>query len=191
MKKIIYVFAISALTMVFTSCGKKTETDSKEMAEDQNEKKFDDADAQKDTDFAVVAADAGMLEVQLGQLAVANGSSAEIKQFGQSMIDDHTKAGDELKALAQQKNISLPAALSDESQKHYEDLAKKTGLDFDKDYADLMVKDHKKVVDEFKKEADKGNDAEIKSWAAGKVSTLEHHLMMAENVQKTVKEAKK
>jgi len=190
MKKIMYVFALTALTMVFVSCGKKTETDSKEMAEDQNEEKFDDSDVQKDTDFAVEAADAGMLEVQLGQLAVANASSAEVKKLGQTMIDEHSKANDELKALAQQKNITLPAALSDKSQKHYEDLAKKTGADFDKDYTDLMVKDHKDVIDKFKKEADKGNDPEVKSWASGKIATLEHHLMMSENAQKAVKDSK-
>jgi len=190
MKKIVYVFAISALTLLFVSCGKKAETDSKEMAEDQNEEKFDDSDVQKDTDFAVEIADASMLEVQLGQLAVANASSSEVKQLGQTMIDDHTKANEELKTLAQQKNITLPGALSDESQKHYEDLAKKTGTDFDKEYTDMMVKGHKHVLDKLKKEAEKGNDADVKAWASGKISTIEHHLMMSENAQKAVKDSK-
>lgn len=190
MKKIIYMFAISAFTMAFvSSCGKKAETDSKEMAEEQNEATFDDdKDELKDSDFAVEVADASMLEVQLGQLAIANGSSPDVKQLGQTMVDEHTKAGEELKTLAQHKNIVLPAALSDESQKHYEDLAKKTGVDFDKEYTDLMVKGHKDVLDKMKKESDKGTDEEIKSWASTMIPTIEHHLSMSENTQKIVKE---
>ena len=103
------------------------------------------------------------------------------------MIDDHSKANEELSALAQSKNITLPTSLSDKHQKKYDDLAKKSGSDFDKEYTDLMVKDHKDVVDMFKKAADKCNDAELKGWAAGKISALEHHLSMAENVKEQVK----
>jgi putative membrane protein len=193
MKTLLKVMTIGfAFTLALASCGKKnsSDTDSKEVAKDQNEEKFDSTNIEKDTDFVVAAADGGMLEVQLGQLAEANASTAEVKKFGQSMVDDHSKANDELKALAASKNISIPAVLSDKHQKKYDELAKKTGIDFDKDYIDFMVKDHKEDIDDFKKEADKGNDAEIKSWAAGKVATLEHHLMMAENAQKTVKDKK-
>ncbi len=182
---------IAAALFAFASCGKKAETDSKELAQDQNEEKFDSTKIEDDTEFAVAAADGGLLEVQLGQLAVANGSTAEVKKFGQSMIDDHSKANEELKALAATKNISLPGVLSEKNQKTYEDLAKKSGLEFDKDYTDFMVKDHKEDIDDFKKEAEKGNDSEIRTWAAGKVSTLEHHLMMAESAHNAVKDLKK
>ena len=183
------LFAVALLA--FTSCGKKAESDSKELAEDQNEQKFDSTQIERDTEFAVAAADGGLLEVQLGQLAVANASSPEVKKLGQTMVDEHSKANEELKALAATKNISLPGVLSEKNQKTYEDLAKKSGLEFDKEYSSFMVKDHKEDIDEFKKEAEKGNDSEIKSWAAGKVSTLEHHLMMAENAHNAVKELKK
>lgn len=107
------------------------------------------------------------------------------------MVNDHSKANNELKMLASQKNITLPEVLSEKCQKKYEDLSKKSGHDFDKDYTELMVKDHKDDIDAFKKEADKGNDPEIKAWASGKVPTLEHHLMTAENAHKIVKESKK
>jgi putative membrane protein len=121
-----------------------------------------------------------MLEVQLGQLAVSKASSPSVKKFGQSMIDDHSKANEELKSLAAQKNITLPAALSDKNQKKYDELSGKTGPEFDKAYSKFMVDDHKEDIDEFKKEAEKGDDPDLKSWAAGKISVLEHHLMMAE-----------
>jgi putative membrane protein len=168
------------LTGVAACGGKKSETDSKEIAEDQNESKFDSVDTKGDAEFAVAAADGGMLEVQLGELAVSQASSATVKKFGQSMIDDHSKANEELKSLAAQKNITLPSTLSDKNQKRYDELAGKSGVEFDKAYAKFMVEDHKEDIDEFKKEADKGNDPDLKSWASGKVPVLEHHLSMAE-----------
>ena len=75
--------------------------------------------------------------------------------------------------------------------KVYNDLAEKTGAEFDKEYVDQMVKDHKDNIDRFKKEADDGNDAQIKSWASGKLATLEHHLTLAESAQETLKNSKK
>ena len=80
--------------------------------------------------------------------------------------------------------------LSDKSQKKYNDLMEKTGKDFEDAYTDCMVKDHKDAVDKFKKQADKGEDADLKSWAAGKVAALEHHLEMAKATEKTVDEIK-
>lgn len=190
-RNLLTAFGAIALCVIFASCGSKSETtDTKEVAEDTNEAKFDDSKIEKDTEFAVAAADGGMLEVELGKLAQTNGSSAEVKSFAQMMIDDHSKANEELMALAQQKNITLPTSLSEDKQKKYDDLAKKTGKDFDDAYTDFMVKDHKDDIDSFKKEADKGNDADLKAWAAGKVSVLEHHLEMAQNAEKAVDKAK-
>ena len=171
-----------AVMACFLSCGPGNK-DSKDIAKEENEAKLEDTDIEKDAKFAVAAADGGILEVQLGQLAQTNAASATVKQFGQTMVDDHTKANEELKALAGTKNISLPAALSDKNQKAYDDLAKKTGADFDKAYSTFMVDDHKEDIEEFKKEAEKGNDPEIKTWASGKVATLEHHLEMAKRAE--------
>jgi len=176
-----------------TSCGnKKAETeDSKEVAEEQNDAKFDDTKVEDDTEFAVAAADGGMFEVQVGQLAQTNATTAEVKQFAKMMVDEHGKANEELKAAAAAKNITLPATLSEKKQKKYDDLSKKTGTDFDKAYIDLMVDDHKEDLDAFKKEAKDGHDADLKAWAAGKVPTLEHHLNAAKTAQDALKAAKK
>lgn len=178
-----------ALVMGLSACDKKQD-DSKEIAEDQNEEKFDDTTLEKDSEFAVEAADAGMMEVQLGQLAQTNASSDDVKAFAQQMVSDHKTANDELAALAQQKGITLPAAMSEKCQNKYNDLSTKTGKDFDKAYMDLMVKDHKDAVDAFKKEAEKGEDAEIRTWASGKVATLESHLEMAKQTEEVVKKSK-
>lgn len=182
---------IVAAAFAFAACQPKNKAeDAKEVAEDQNEAKFDDSEIEDDTQWAVAVADMGMMEVEASKLALERASTPAVKQFAQMMIDDHSKANEELKGLAGQKNISLPATLSDKSQKKYNDLMEKTGKDFEDAYTDCMVKDHKDAVDKFKKQADKGEDADLKSWAAGKVAALEHHLEMAKATEKTVDEIK-
>ena len=177
----------AACFFALVSCGTKTDQeDSKEVAEEQNEAKFDDTKLDDDTEFAVAAADGSMFEVQLGQLALTKASSPKVKEFAQSMVDDHTKANEELKTLAQTKNITLPSTISEEKQKDYDKLAEKSGADFDKAYSEFMVKDHKDDVDKFKKAAEKCEDADIKSWAAEKVPVLVNHLSMAESLEDAV-----
>lgn len=136
-----------------------------------------------DNDFAKDIAQAGLQEVKLGELAVSKGSSQTIKSLGQMMVADHTKANNELKALAAKKNITLPTALDKEGQSHYDELSKKSGADFDKAYADMMVKGHEKVRDKLKKEAQSGDDKDLKDWASKTLPTIEHHLMMSKEAK--------
>jgi putative membrane protein len=187
MKNNVMIILFLASIMVMVSCGKKAETDSKEIAEDQNEQKFDSTSVEDDTEFAVDIADASLLEVRLGELAQTNGASAKVKDLGKMMVTDHTAANEELKSLATQKNISLPGTLSEKSQKEYDDLAQKRGEDFDKAYADAMVDGHKKVISKFQKESEDGKDPELKSWASAKLPTLQHHLTASEETKEAVK----
>ena len=173
--------------LLLTSCSEKKQDDSKEIAEEQNEEKFDTTNLEADAEFAIEAADAGMMEVQAGTLALTKGSSAKVKEFAKMMVDDHTKANEELETLATGKNITLPSSISDKHKRKYDDLAEKSGTEFDKAYVELMVKDHKDAVDMFKKAADDCEDQQIKSWAAEKIPTLEHHLSTAENMEKEIK----
>lgn len=141
----------------------------------------------RDKKFAETAAADNLKEIRLGELAQTNASSAEVKNFGQKMITDHTKANNELKALASRKNISVPTSLDNKGQKCVDKLSKKQGKDFDKAFAKKMAKDHKKAVALFKKESDKGDDTEIKSFAQRTLPTLENHREMANNLCKTIK----
>jgi putative membrane protein len=186
MKKSIIATLFIAGSLSLSSCANH-ENDSKEAAEEQNDKKFEDSKMEDDTKFAVNAASGGLMEVQLGQMAVNNGTSPEVKQFGQSMVDEHSKANQELIALAQQKNITLPTAPDEDKQKKIDELSKKSGTDFDKAYIDLMVDDHKEDIDEFQEEANNGKDVDLKGWAAGKVPVLQHHLEMAKAAQDALK----
>jgi putative membrane protein len=189
MKKSILCFLMSALMLTLVSCGNSGRDDSTEVAEEQNEEQLDNK-ADDAADFAVEAADLGMMEVQLSTTALTKASSPQVKQFAQMMVDDHTKANNELKALAQQKNITLPTVVGNENQRKLENFNDKTGADFDKEYMDQMVKDHKEAIDEFEDEAEKGNDPEIKSWASSKLTALRQHLSEAERIQEAVKDSK-
>lgn len=189
MKKVLLMTLAMMASVTFYSCA-DNEPDSSEVAEEVNEEKFDDNKMEKDAEFAVKAASGGMMEVELGRLALTNGQSAAVKQFGQGMIDDHSKANEELKAWAQAKNVTLPTTPDEDKQDKIRKLSEKTGADFDREYMDFMVKDHKDDIDLFKDQAEKGGDAELKAWAQGKVPTLEHHLTMAQEIKDNLKDNK-
>jgi len=181
------IFSLTTVAIINSCNQKKSTPDSKAVAEAQNKELLDTTSVEADVQFAIAAADGGLLEIQLGNIALTNATSPEIKRFGQQMIDDHSAANKELTNLAFQKNITLPQSLSEESQKHYDELQQKKGKPFDEAYADLMVKDHQKVIEAFKKEASKGKDKDLQAWAQGKMSVLEHHLMMAQQAQESLK----
>ncbi len=140
-----------------------------------------------DQRFAMEAARGGMAEVQLGQLAKDKGSSDAVKNFGQQMVDDHTKANEQLKAIATQSGITLPTDVSAKDKAGMGRLSKMSGEAFDRAYMQMMLKDHKKDIAEFQKEANGGKDANIKKFASDALPTLQHHLQMAQEASgKTV-----
>ena len=146
--------------------------------------------SESDKKFAVEAAEGSLMEVKLGELAQANAASPQVKELGSHMINDHTKANDELKSLANTKGIVLPATMSKKGQKMYDKLSKKQGAEFDKAYTKCMVKDHKKDIDEFKKEEKNVNDPELKAWVAKTIPTLEQYKQMSETACKAVHDQK-
>jgi len=144
------------------------------------------ARAQSDEAFAKDAASGGMTEVKLGQLAQQKGSSATVKEFGKRMEMDHTKAGERLKTAASKDNVTLPSDMNAKDRATYERLSKLSGTEFDKAYAQDMVKDHETDVAAFKKEATNGKNPDLKQFASETLPTLEDHLKMAQDMQKSV-----
>ena len=126
-----------------------------------------------DTRFAKDAAMGGMTEVEMGKLAVKNGSSDKVKQFGQRMIDDHTKAADQLKSVAAKHNITLPTELDAKHKAVVDKYSALTGTAFDRAYMKDMVKDHETDVAEFQKEANAGTNYDLKNWAGTTLPTLQ------------------
>ncbi|HEX4425836.1 MAG TPA: DUF4142 domain-containing protein [Terriglobales bacterium] len=135
-----------------------------------------------DTKFIKEAAEGGMAEVALGQLAVEKGSSSDVKKFGQRMVDDHGKANDDLKQLASQKNVELPQDLNAKDNATKASLEKLSGQQFDQAYMKDMVKDHKKDIADFRRESRSAHDPDVKKFASQTLPTLEDHLKQAESV---------
>jgi len=142
--------------------------------------------ANPDPLFARKAAQDGMAEVKMGQLAQEKGQSDAVKDFGKRMVDDHTKTNDELKSTVGQENLRLPNNLSAHDQATYDRLSKLSGAEFDKAYARDMVMDHKKDIAEFKQEANNGQDPQIKNFASQTLPVLQDHLKQAEDMMQQV-----
>ncbi|HMG69076.1 MAG TPA: DUF4142 domain-containing protein, partial [Chitinophagaceae bacterium] len=142
---------------------------------------------QSTSDFMVKVADVGMTEVKLGQLVQDKSTNQRVKDFGAMMIKDHTAAGDELKGLAGQKNVTLPTTIGDDHQKKYDDLNKKSGKDFDKAYINAMVDGHQATVSDFEKTSKNTKDADVKAWVDKTLPTLKMHLDSAKAIQKSLK----
>jgi putative membrane protein len=147
--------------------------------------------AAADRTFTEKAAVGGMAEVEMGKLAQQKASNDQVKQFGQRMVTDHSKANDELKTIASAKGIELPGKVDKKNQATMDRLGKMTGAQFDKAYMGHMVDDHKKDISEFKKEASSGHDSELKGFASSTLPTLEDHLKMAQAANDAVKKSAK
>jgi putative membrane protein len=143
-----------------------------------------------DTTFATKAAEGGLAEVQFGNLARERASNPEVKTFAQRMVDDHTKANDELKSIAARENINLPTGMSAKDKATYDRLSKLNGAEFDKAYMRDMVTDHRADIAEFQREAAHGTDPDLKSFAGKTLPTLQQHLQLAEKADSTVKNEK-
>ena len=136
----------------------------------------------QDSKFIKEAAAGGMMEVELGRIATQKAASADVKSFGQRMVDDHSKANDQLKSIATQKGVTLPTTLPADMRQEMDKMSKLSGAAFDKMYMSHMLKDHKKDVAEFEKEATKASDSTLKSFVQNTLPTLREHLQMAQTI---------
>jgi putative membrane protein len=139
-----------------------------------------------DAIFAMKAAQGGMAEVQLGQLAAQKGTSSDVKSFGQMMVDDHSKANDNLKSVASQESMTLPTSLDAKDEALYTKLQNESGPKFDRDYVRAMVKDHQEDVKEFQKEANDGHDPKVKNFASQTLPVLHEHLQKIQSIQSEI-----
>jgi putative membrane protein len=132
--------------------------------------------------FVKDAAEGGMAEVELGRLAVEKASNADVKKFGQRMVEDHNKANEELKDIAGKQNVALPNEPTAKHKATKDRLSKLSGGQFDKAYMSEMLKDHNKDVAAFQRESNSGRDPDIKSFAAKTLPTLKDHLREARSI---------
>jgi putative membrane protein len=149
----------------------------------QAKAKSSKAGANPDATFAKKAAQGNMAEVALGKLAQQNAQSDDVKKFGQRMVDDHSKAEQDLEGVASKANITLPQDVNAQQKAEQQRLEKLNGAAFDRAYMAMMVKDHTKDVAEFKKEANSTKaNSDLKDYAKRTYPTLEDHLTNAKAV---------
>lgn len=136
-----------------------------------------------DQKFVMEAAEGGQMEVELGELAGRKATSDAVRQFGQRMVADHSKANQELAQLAASKGVELPGRPARKGQIEKDRLAKLAGAAFDREYAKMMVKDHETDVAAFRQQSQHGMDPDVKIWAGKMLPTLEDHLKAIREIE--------
>jgi putative membrane protein len=132
--------------------------------------------------FVEKAAVGGMFEVKSSQVAQQMATDANVKTFAARMVADHTKANQELMALARQKGWQVPTAMDQKHTDMLNQLSKKQSGEFDKGYMDIQVKAHDKTVALFEKAAEHCQDSDLKAWARKTLPTLKEHQQMAKGM---------
>lgn len=143
--------------------------------------------APKTEDFIKEAAMSDMLEIESSKLAEQKGNADE-KTFAAQMITDHTKTSSELKEMVSaDMKANIPSALDDASQKKLDKLRDAKPDDFASDYDSMQVSAHKDAVSLFERYANGGEDPKLKDWAGKTLPALQHHLEMAQAMNKNRK----
>ena len=188
---ILQVALVLAMVSANISCNTNKTEDSKEKAEDANDANFEKNSNEKDARFLVDVAEMNMEEINLGKLSQVKGTHSSVKELGKMMETSHIAAMASLTALAKSKMITLPTSTTDDVNEAYQKLDKKSGKEFDKDYADMMVEGHKHAIKLFEKAAAECVDIEIKTFASESLPELRTHLDQALKCQKECEEMKK
>jgi putative membrane protein len=145
--------------------------------------------ASGDEKFMRKTAQHGRAEVELGKLASEKATTPSVKEFGARMAADHGKANEELMQLAQQKGVTLPAEPDAAHTSARERLAKLTAEAFDREYMQLMVRDHDADVREFDRQSKSAKDPDVKAWAGKTLPVLKEHQVKARELAASMKTA--
>ncbi|MFN7992397.1 MAG: DUF4142 domain-containing protein [Bryobacteraceae bacterium] len=138
-----------------------------------------------DKAFLKTAAEANMTEAHLGKMAQDQASTDAVKNFGQTLVQDHTKAYDELTAVANKAGESIPKGIDVRKDHAIGLLSREKGTGFDRQFARHEVQDHERTIAEFRREADRGQNPDLKSYAQRMIPALEDHLHKAQELEKS------
>ena len=141
--------------------------------------------SKSDTSFVTEAAGGNLAEIKLGELATQKGTDPKVKDFGNRMVNDHTKANNDLKPIADAGGVKWPDNPPQDAQATYDKLSKLSGDQFDRQFITVMVKDHRKVAQLYEQELGKSSDAQLKSYVQKTLPTVRSHLQHAESIEKT------
>ncbi|MCW3077318.1 MAG: putative outer membrane protein [Bacteroidetes bacterium] len=186
---IVKCMIITALGFNLTSCKNenKKEDDSKDIANKFNDAKFHNS---KEAKFLVDATEISFEEIEIAHLAVSNGTNDNIKDIAKLMEKDHNEMLEEMKKIAQAKDITLPTEITAEGQKERKRQAEKSGTEFDKHYCETVVENHKKAVKKYMAALEDCEDVEVKNYATKTLVTLRSHIDQAMSCSLAYKETK-
>ncbi|HEY6228473.1 MAG TPA: DUF4142 domain-containing protein [Verrucomicrobiae bacterium] len=139
-----------------------------------------------DSSFIKEAAQGGMMEVKMGQTAKDHAQNADVKNYGEMLVKDHSKANDKLSQLASQKGVNLAKEMEPKHTDMIKDMEGKQGADFDRAFIEHAVKDHRKDIAKFERASRDLSDSELKAFATETLPTLRHHLDEAERIAKSM-----
>ena|SRR6187399_2146746 len=173
------------LVLSITSCGRR-EVDSKEVAEELNEPKSD-VTKESDERFLVNTVEMNFREIMLGKLAQQRATSADIKALAKVLEDAHQKANAEVSALASTKAIAVPTAASKAVMDDYEKLSQKNTKEFDLEYCNLIISNHKDMINKYESYTNGKCDQDVKIWVLGVISEERIHLAKATDMETQAK----
>ena len=188
------IFLLAAFLIILLACNNEAK-DSVEKADSINEVKQDSSVAnpqtivtdEESTSFLVKAANNGMAEVQLGDLAQQKAINPRVKEFAAMMKTDHAATNELVATLASERKVTLPVAVGDIQKKDIEDLNKKMGSAFDRAYIKTMIRAHQETIDLFERAADKAKDSGVKTFIDNTLPKLKNHLDSAKSIQKIIR----
>jgi putative membrane protein len=181
MKRIIRIFTLVSLVAALSfSCNETKreadDQDSNEVAEEQNDEKFEDNDMENDADFVAQTVAANYAEIEFAQLAAQRSNHAEVKALARQLVTDHTKVLSDLKQLAQTKAITVPVEAEDADKRKIERFYDESGKEFNKKWTKEMIDKHEKSINRFEKRFEKTEDAELKALIDKTLPHLRMHL---------------
>jgi len=142
------------------------------------QKPFDDAE------FVKMAASSGMAEVMIGKVGAEKAGNAGVKKLAETVVTDHTKANDELKAAAKEAGVLVPEKISDEHQKLVDSFKNYKGDNFDRDFIRHMVKSHEASVDLYTKASKEAKNRSLRDFATKTLPTIQAHLETAKKLSR-------
>lgn len=190
-------FSVAVIALL-TSCSNNSDNhDTVEKADSANEARVDSSDRsdgkallatdEASAGFIVRALDGGMMELALGNLVAQKATNARVKSFGEMMVTDHGKANAELRDLASMRTVTVPQGTSDDKTKMINDISAKTGADFEKDYIEMMVDDHKKDIKEFESALKDVKDTSVQTFIRNTIPVLQKHLDSCTAIKKSLR----
>ncbi len=184
------VMLLSAFLLSCNSQGNQNQDDDNDsisMSENNDMDMGMGDDRDDDSEFMQKAAYSSLLEIEMGRYAQQNAVNSRVKNFGAMMVRDHTKANDQLKALAAKKNVTLPVTLDQDHLDKMNKIKEKKGAEFDKEYMSHMVDQHEKDTDMFRRQSENGQDQSLKDFAGKTLPTLITHQDSARKINDAIK----